>query len=227
MAIQHKDIQEPNIHEPKGVALAPSGTAYMANGNGSGLWRKLIATDLSGITSAASGDKVLIAQGGAFTTQRDFAIGSMIITGNANAFTVPDAVDDSLNTDSDYVLLSGNGAPWQADDPQLMTGVAYQNAGLTVEDSGIYRIEVWGTIDTFPSNTDVIGIKYVKNGTDQSPYRLAIKSNATGDYGLISAFSITNLLAGDRIQIMVASRGGGGVVFGSMRVTTELLKAQT
>tara|TARA_R110002126_G_C10296455_1_gene486555 strand:+ start:135 stop:746 length:612 start_codon:yes stop_codon:yes gene_type:complete len=35
---EHKNITDPNIHEPKGVATATSGTTYVANGSGSGTW---------------------------------------------------------------------------------------------------------------------------------------------------------------------------------------------
>ena len=35
---EHSAITDPNIHEPKGVATATSGTVYVANGAGSGSW---------------------------------------------------------------------------------------------------------------------------------------------------------------------------------------------
>jgi hypothetical protein len=34
----HKDIVDPNIHEPKGVAAASANTVYRSNGLGSGTW---------------------------------------------------------------------------------------------------------------------------------------------------------------------------------------------
>lgn len=46
MAIQHVDITDPNIHEPKGVAGASVNTTYVANGSGSGTWRKITSTDV-------------------------------------------------------------------------------------------------------------------------------------------------------------------------------------
>jgi hypothetical protein len=36
--VQHSDITDPNIHEPKGVASAAAGKVYVANGSGSGSW---------------------------------------------------------------------------------------------------------------------------------------------------------------------------------------------
>lgn len=44
--IQHKDIVDPNIHEPKGCAYASEGSVYIANGSGSGNWQELIVSSL-------------------------------------------------------------------------------------------------------------------------------------------------------------------------------------
>lgn len=39
MAIEHVDITDPDIHEPKGVAAASASQVYVADGAGSGDWR--------------------------------------------------------------------------------------------------------------------------------------------------------------------------------------------
>lgn len=39
--IEHKNIADANLHEPKGVAGASSGTVYVADGLGSGAWTTL------------------------------------------------------------------------------------------------------------------------------------------------------------------------------------------
>ncbi len=38
MAIQHVDITDPQIHEPKGASAAGANTVYVADGSGSGAW---------------------------------------------------------------------------------------------------------------------------------------------------------------------------------------------
>ena len=38
MTIEHSLIEDPNIHEPKGVATAGAGKFYVADGSGSGSW---------------------------------------------------------------------------------------------------------------------------------------------------------------------------------------------
>lgn len=37
----HKDLTGSELHEPKGVASASANTAYIANGSGSGTWKKI------------------------------------------------------------------------------------------------------------------------------------------------------------------------------------------
>lgn len=37
--VQHKDIPDNQLHEPKGVVSATSGQVYTANGSGSGVWK--------------------------------------------------------------------------------------------------------------------------------------------------------------------------------------------
>lgn len=84
MAIEHKDITEPNIHEPKGASTANSGQVYTADGLGSGNWK--------------------------YTSNS--CHGEMSIINNATATAVVAAVDPTLNTDTDYVkVTAGWGAP--------------------------------------------------------------------------------------------------------------------
>lgn len=37
--VEHKDLPNADLHEPKGVSAASSGQIYVANGSGSGSWR--------------------------------------------------------------------------------------------------------------------------------------------------------------------------------------------
>lgn len=54
MAIQHKDITDPDIHEPKGAAVAAVGTVLFALGDGTTEWRTPDYTDLGGAVSVSS-----------------------------------------------------------------------------------------------------------------------------------------------------------------------------
>jgi len=44
MSVEHKNLSGASLHEPKGVAAAGSGTAYIANGSGSGAWTDPLAS---------------------------------------------------------------------------------------------------------------------------------------------------------------------------------------
>lgn len=44
--MQHKDILDANLHEPKGVVSALNKTVYKANGSGSGAWSRMTQSDL-------------------------------------------------------------------------------------------------------------------------------------------------------------------------------------
>lgn len=45
--IAHKNLTDPQLHEPKGVAVAASGTVYVADGAASGSWTNLPFSDLN------------------------------------------------------------------------------------------------------------------------------------------------------------------------------------
>lgn len=45
--IQHRNITDPNIHEPKGVKFAAQNTAYIADGSGSGAWKEILLPGFS------------------------------------------------------------------------------------------------------------------------------------------------------------------------------------
>ena len=48
MAIEHKDIADPDLHEPKGVSSAAAGSAYISDGAGSGDWKTVPDPDGAG-----------------------------------------------------------------------------------------------------------------------------------------------------------------------------------
>lgn len=52
--VQHSALTDPNIHEPKGVATATVSKVYVANGAGTGIWRKLVEDDLDFTTPASN-----------------------------------------------------------------------------------------------------------------------------------------------------------------------------
>jgi hypothetical protein len=63
MSIEHKNITDPNIHEPKGVNTAAGNTVYVATGSGSGTWVKLPIQALSGLVGDGVAGQSLLSTG--------------------------------------------------------------------------------------------------------------------------------------------------------------------
>ena len=76
--VEHVDLLDPELHEPKGVAAASSGQLLVADGVGGSSWKH----DLTNTH------------------------GDAIITSNTTATAVTAAVDAALATDSDYVKVT-------------------------------------------------------------------------------------------------------------------------
>lgn len=60
MAIEHRVITDPEIHEPKGVSTAAANTAYVANGTGSGAWQKLPLNGIAGVSGLGTTNQTLV-----------------------------------------------------------------------------------------------------------------------------------------------------------------------
>ena len=65
--IQHASIPEAQLHEPKGVSIAPAGSVYVADGAGSGSWafanaeNEVIVNSITDFPTAAAGVITLLA----------------------------------------------------------------------------------------------------------------------------------------------------------------------
>lgn len=84
--VQHVDITDPEIHEPKGVASASAGTVYVADGSGSGTWEKVDTTSLEYANLVTdlqadidSGDIELSGQYSIYATIADVSTASSIL----------------------------------------------------------------------------------------------------------------------------------------------------
>lgn len=63
MSVQHKDIVEAQLHEPKGVSTAAANTSYVATGAGSGAWQKIEPTQFNGLTTDGTAGQQLEVDG--------------------------------------------------------------------------------------------------------------------------------------------------------------------
>lgn len=224
MAIQHSNIPDAQLHEPKGVASAALNTSYFADGSGSGDWKKVGVETLSGLSGDGSVARLKVVTDGAngFDLYRDYAFGKMHITNNSTPFALTAVADTTLNTASQYTLLTGSGAPFANG---LEDGVTFSTNKLTANHAGVYDLNFWACLTGFPSNTARIGLKFKINGTTFSDMKVVTKSNSNGDDGLLAANDFITLAANDYIQLYIASDVTGNVVINNLALTMKMIKA--
>jgi len=224
IAVQHKDIVDAQRHEPKGASTATTNSVYASNGSGSGAWTKIKSPNLDGISSdGGSSNKKIITNGAEGFVQRlDAAYGSMVITNNTNGFAVTAAADSTLNTNTDYVLFTGTGAPWASEN--LFGGFTFSTNQLVLPVTGVYEVQAWSNITSYPTNTAFVAIKYRLNGTTFGPRKVKSKSNSAGDAGVLSGFGLFSATAGDFIQLMIASSATGSLIIGDLNTSIKLVR---
>lgn len=224
MDIQHKNLPDAQLHEPKGVATAANRQVYVADGAGSGVWQKIKSENLEGVSGDGGvANKVVVSNGaGGFSLYTRDAYGVMGITNNSNNFIVSAATDSTLQSNADYVLFTGGGAPWVG---ESLYGVTFNVNRLTVPVDGVYDIRFWGNISTYPSNTAFVGAKFKVNNTTWSTRTVVTKSNSTGDAGNLNAFALVPLVANDYVQLFIASSAVGNLVIKNANLTVELVRA--
>lgn len=101
MTIQHADIPDAQLHEPKGAATAAAGTAYIADGAGSGTWVKVQIAQAACLKASASGATTGVTT--SFQAINNATLGGTIVWGENN--------NEGLTTDttSGYIQIADTG----------------------------------------------------------------------------------------------------------------------
>lgn len=224
MAIQHKDIPNSELHEPKGVSSAVLDTVYVANGAGGGSWKKIGSTSLLNSTGdgGVSGLVVRTDGVGGLVLKTEAAFGMMGITNNTTNFPISAAVDATLATTSDYVLLGGTGSVWVS---EQLFGVTFGTSRLIAPVTGLYEIKYWANVSAFPSSTAKVAVRYRVNGASFSAKATIDKATAAGDAGTLLFTDYVSLAANDYIQPYVASTATGNLVIQNSSFALELKRA--
>lgn len=164
MTIQHEDIADPFIHEPKGVAAASADTVYVADGAGSGTWEKITEDSLN-----AAVETGILAQ-----VATDIGDGSIAIP-RAEVYIyaiIPDISTPStlfipIPEDSEIIQMTGvlEGAITTADaSVDLVNAADAAILDLTVTQSGSAAGDTY--TDSTPTNATITGPSYLKLSTD-------------------------------------------------------------
>lgn len=196
---------------------------YVANGSGSGTWRKVKASEIEGINSDGGiANQPVVSDGsGGLKFLNDHAHGSQVITNNSTAFAITAVADTTFNTPSQYSLMTGTGFPWTSENLHDMT---FDTNKLTVSIKGIYMINLWANIIQYPSSTAKVSIRYLVNGTTYSSRKPTVKSGGAGAVDQLNGFGLISLNANDFIQLVVASDATGNLIFGDINSTLQLIR---
>jgi hypothetical protein len=159
--VEHVDIVDPEIHEPKGVASASVDTVYVADGAGSGTWQKVdeAVLNYSDVLSAIQadvddGDLALNGQNTFWALIDDVSTASFILVPVLKDCTFKRArlvLGAAINTSDATVTFKNAGGPSMG----TATTVAFSGSA-----------EGTGFTFTASSNNTLTGPTYIKIETD-------------------------------------------------------------
>lgn len=173
MSIEHSTILDPDIHEPKDIALGTSGQVYAATGAGTGTW-----SDQYAPASYASAN----------------------ITANASTIAVTAAVDNTMHTATDYVIITGF-------NQKLLVGddISFSGGDLLINTTGWYQLGAWLSMSSSSASSKIamtVGINGVIQVVDSAVLIQLMKT--AGDIGNVSGIATLPLNAGDIITGYIA-----------------------
>lgn len=242
--IQHKDIAEGALHEPKGVSTAVSGTTYVADGVGSGSWT---LPKISGQAAATSGtipysagggsinwDIVMIdGQDSATSGQVPYSDGSggitwgavetisgvMDITNNATSVAISAAGTTDLSSNSDYSKIV-----FYVEDSSISNDISFDttNKGLIVNADGTWKISGYVTVAHSVALAEV-GIKVAVDDSLQSKRCVGAVVNA-GGLTTIPVNQNLTLSSDDVISLYMASTQTGNLTVVDSSISAQLIK---
>ena len=150
--MEHKDIPEAGLHEPKGVSTAVSGTAYIADGEGSGSWQNPIPADIMKV---------------GFADYQDYA--TSLSPQAISATTWTQLTNDALGSRTTEVYLpSGVGSLWNSSTDQM------DLSDLTVGSTFDIRVDV--DVTTSAAN-QYIALKLTFGVGDPEEFSITIASD--------------------------------------------------
>lgn len=190
MAIAHKDITDPNNHEPKGISTASNGHVYVSTGAGTGAWQ---FPKLSGQAAAVSG-AIPISTGG----------------GNVTWQLTPASSPSYAEMDNPEVVRSLTGSTevqlnsFVFNDVTASKFTLTGGTSLTVLESGTYLVNISVQVkpqSALGANNEVIEARFLTNGATPTPYRIVpisvTRNSAVDDPFTIVFTRIVNFTAGD------------------------------
>lgn len=218
MAIEHRNIPESGLHEPKGASTAPLKTVYLSNGAGSGTWSQVDADTLKGALSSSSpsGQRIITDGEGGFSTEPTPAssFGTLNLTNNTTAKAVTAATDATLNTNSDFTELD------IALDFDNLVNMGSGSNSLILEASGLYLIDFWANVKA-STNGSKFSLKFVVDDVTFVPRGPKLTLNTAGQSYNMSANGIHQFTSAQEIKLYIACSNSTNITIEDM--TFQLL----
>lgn len=193
MAIQHKNIPDSDIHEPKGINTTAR-RVYMSNGAGSGSWEYVHP---EGHQSASEGETYIATGigGGNFEFPGGRAHAEIYISNSTTPQTLAAA--------QAYTRLSPTSA-WQ-DGEKNYLATAPTTGVITLTKAGTYLISFWADFYTASISSGAsYKFKYAINGVPGSRGFHTVKNTAGVDHLNVSATGLITVAANHQVSIYVA-----------------------
>jgi len=201
MTIQHRNIPNADLHEPKGVSLATSNTVYVANGSGSGTWVKTPTQALAGIsTNGSAGQLVTVNGSGAFVL-------ASAPHGHIYFFDSTTPVTITAPTTPTKVLVTTAGTGTSTDISETTTARLTYTGTLTTDLCISYIV----SLDHVAGANRTITTGLYKNGTllaGSQTLTTASSNNINSLTGIINNTASTN----DYYEVFVTISGGSNDV---------------
>ena len=196
--VEHKNLVDPELHEPKGASTAAAGQVYVADGAGSGAWES------AAISTGASAGEVYIADGaGSGSFQVASPYGAILYNDLAGAGT-------TLTTPTAYTLISA--AASATDLVEFTT-----NGAGRLTYTGANARHVFGTVDmSFKHSVGTQDVYFAvhKNGSLLGTFEAVIHATGTVFERMSFCFDL-DVVTNDYVEI-VAKAASGNVVIHSM-----------
>jgi len=205
MAIQHRDLKDPQLHEPKGVETANDGEVYVADGVGGGSWIDVSLVNPHNKIAYASKSQ----------NSENPAIELAIIA----------AGDATLRDFADYTSFTD-------DMPEgLSSGITFDVDGnFVIGDKGIYQFNFWMAESNTISDGELAVAIYVNQDDSQNlvgPVVGAIMRDKTKQSTDINSLGFTGIIpleAGDVLGVAMASGKVGTVSLSDVHISIILLE---
>lgn len=221
MAVEHRNIPESGLHEPKGVSTAASNRVYISDGAGSGAWSLVDADALQGTVnnSVPSGRRLVTDGAGGFSAEVTPAtsFGTMNLTDNTSSQAVTAAVDTSLNTNSDFQALTTVVSFENVEG--MTTGANY----LQVNDAGLYLIDFWAGVKS-DVNATKFSLKFVVNDTTFVTRAPKLTLGTGGQVYNASANGLHDFSANDQVKLYIAADKNCNITLEDMTFQMVLLR---